>query len=327
MQAAWYDQIGTAKDVLNIGEIDKPEPGAGEVRVKIHCSGVNPSDTKSRSGWEGMKMQFERVIPHNDGAGVIDAVGEGVSKQVGERVWLYETQLGRPFGTAAEFAVLPSEQAITLPDNTDFAAGACLGVPAMTAHYCVFADGTVQGKTILVAGGTGAVGNYAVQLAKWGGAKVIATVGSEEKKAIARDSGADEVINYKSEDVADRVKEITNGEGVDRIVEVAFATNLKVNQQIIKSNGAIATYSSEEKNNPEVPFLPFLLKNILVRFVLVYVMSQQAHQAAAKDITTCLKEGALKHLIAQKYPLSEIAAAHEAVENGKSIGNIVVEIT
>ena len=327
MRAAWYDQTGTAKDVLKTGEMEKPEPNKGEVRVKIHCSGINPSDTKNRSGWQGMKMQFDRVIPHNDGAGVIDAVGEGVdSSRVGERVWLYETQLDRPFGTAAEFTVLPSEQAVTLPDTTDFAEGACLGVPAMTAHYCVFADGAVEGKTILVAGGTGAVGNYAVQLAKWGGAKVIATVGSDEKKAIATNSGADEVINYKSEDVAKRVKEITNGEGVDRIIEVAFATNLKVNQEIIKPNSAIATYSSGESNKPEVPFLPFLLKNTLVRFVLVYAMPKQAHRAAAKDITTCLKEGFFKHQIAQKLPLTEIVAAHEAVENGEGIGNIVVDI-
>ena len=326
MQAAWYEQTGAAKDVLKTGEIDKPEPGKGEVRVKIHCSGVNPSDTKGRSGWEGMEMQFERIIPHNDGAGVIDAVGDGVdSSRVGERVWLYETQLGRPFGTAAEYAVLPSEQAVTLPDNTSFAEGACLGVPAMTAHYCVFADGAIEGKTVLVAGGTGAVGNYAVQLAKWGGAKVIATVGSDEKKAIAVDSGADEAINYKSEDVADRVNKITNCEGVDRIIEVAFATNLKVNQEIIKHNGAIATYSSGESNNPQVPFLPFLLKNTLVRFVLVYAMPKQAHQAAARDITTCLEQGVLKHLIAQQLPLSEIVAAHEAVEKGEAIGNVVIE--
>ena len=218
MQAAYYNQTGAAKDVLKTGEINQPKPGKGEVRVKIHCSGVNPSDTKGRSGWQGMTMQFDRVIPHNDGAGVIDAVGEGVdSSRVGERVWLYETQLGRPNGTAAEFTVIPSEQTVTLPDNTSFAEGACLGVPAMTAHYCVFADGTVEGKTILVAGGTGAVGNYAIQLAKWGRAKVIATVGSDEKKAIAKDSGAVMVINYKSEDVAERVKQITKGEGVDRI--------------------------------------------------------------------------------------------------------------
>ena len=328
MQAAYYNQTGAAKDVLKTGEIDQPEPSTGGVRVKIHCSGVNPSDTKGRSGWEGMTMQFDRIIPHNDGAGVIDAVSEGVdSSRVGERVWLYETQLGRPNGTAAEYTVLPSEQAVTLPENTSFAEGACLGVPAMTAHYCVFADGAVKDKTILVAGGTGAVGNYAVQLAKWGGAKVIATVGSDEKKAIATDSGADRVINYKSENVSDRVKEITNGEGVDRIIEVAFATNLEVDQEIIKPNGAIATYSSGEENQPSVPFLPFLFKNIFVRFVLVYAMPKQAHQAAAKDIITCLKEGLLKHKIAQKLPLTKIVAAHEAVEKGEGIGNIIVEIS
>lgn len=327
MKAVWYEEQGSAREVLQYGDLETPSPNPGEVRVRICASGVNPSDTKSRSGWEGMKMQFDRVIPHNDGAGVIDAVGEGVdSKRVGERVWLYETQLGRPFGTAAEFAVLPSEQAVTLPDNTDFAEGACLGVPAMTAHYCIFADGAVEGKTVLVAGGTGAVGNYALQFAKWGGAKVITTVGSDEKKAIALDSGADEVINYKSEDVAQRVKEFTLGEGVDRIVEVAFATNLAVNQKIIKSNGVIATYSSEEKNEPQVPFLPFLLKNTAVRFVLVYVMPKEAHHKAAKDITTCLENKVLKHQIAQKFSLKEVAAAHETVENGQAIGNVAIEI-
>ena len=167
----------------------------------------------------------------------------------------------------------------------------------------------------------------AVQLAKWGGAKVIATVGSDKKKAIASDNGADEVINYKSENVSDRVKEITNDEGVDRIIEVAFATNLEVDQEIIKPNGAIATYSSGEENQPSVPFLPFLFKNIFVRFVLVYAMPKQAHQAAAKDITTCLKERVLKHQIAQKLPLTKIVAAHEAVEKGEGIGNIIVEIS
>ncbi|MEM7759267.1 MAG: NADPH:quinone reductase [Cyanobacteria bacterium P01_A01_bin.40] len=326
MKAAWYESTGEAQKVLQLGEMDIPEPKADEVLVRLHTSGINPYDTKRRGGYQGITMQFDLVIPHNDGAGVIEAVGTGVdSRRVGERVWLYEAQLGRPFGTAAEYTTLPSEQAVTLPENTSFADGACLGIPAMTAHYCVFADGAVQDKTILVAGGTGAVGNYAVQLAKWGGAKVIATVGSDQKKAIATNSGADQVINYKSENVSDRVKEITNGEGVDRIVEVAFASNLAINQEIIKPNGAIAAYSSGD-NNPQVPFRQFMLKNTLMRFVMTYAMPQQAHQAAIKDITTCLQEEMLQHQIAQKLPLSDIAIAHEAVEKGEGIGNIVLEI-
>lgn len=326
MQAAWYETTGEAQKVLQLGEMDIPEAKAGEVLVRLHTSGINPYDTKRRGGLLGMTMQFERIIPHNDGAGVIEAVGAGVdSQRIGERVWLYEAQLGRPFGTAAEYTTLPSEQAVTLPENRSFADAACLGIPAMTAHYCVFADGAVQDKTILVAGGTGSVGNYVVQLAKWGGAKVITTVGSDQKKAIASNSGADQVINYKSENVSDRLKEITNGEGVDRIIEVAFASNLAINQEIIKPNGAIAAYSSGD-NNPQIPFRQFMLKNTLIRFVMAYAMPQAAHQAAVKDITTCLQAGILKHQIAQKLPLSDIATAHEAVEKGEGIGNIIIEI-
>ncbi|MEM8723103.1 MAG: NADPH:quinone reductase [Cyanobacteria bacterium P01_G01_bin.39] len=326
MKAAWYESTGEPKKVLQLGEMDIPEPKADEVLVRLHTSGINPYDTKRRGGLLGTTMQFERVIPHNDGAGIIEAVGIGVDDtRVGERVWLYEAQLGRPFGTAAEYTVLPSEKAVTLPENTSFAEGACLGIPAMTAHYCVFADGAVTDKTILIAGGTGAVGNYAVQLAKWGGAKVIATVGSDDKKVIATNSGADQVINYKSENISDRIFEITDGEGVDRIVEVAFATNLEVNQKIIKPNGAIAAYSSGD-NNPQVPFRQFMLKNTLMRFVMTYAMPQPAHQAAVKDITTCLSEGVLQHQIAQELPLSDIVKAHEAAEKGEGIGNIIVEI-
>lgn len=258
---------------------------------------------------------------------MIEAVGEGVSSsRVGERVWLYEAQLGRPFGTAAEWVVLPSEQAVRLPDDTDFVAGACLGVPAMTAHRCVFADGPVAGQTILVSGGAGAVGHYAVQLAKWGGATVITTVSSPQKAEVARAAGANYVINYKSEDVAARIKAITAGKKVDRVVEVAFASNLAVDIAVLKHSGVIATYSSDCDNQPQLPFLPLLTKNITVHFVLVYVMSKSAHQAAIADITTCLEAGILHHLIAQRFPLAGVASAHEGVESGHMIGNVVIEI-
>ena len=327
MRAAWYEQLGNAKDVLTVGFVDIPEVGPGEVRVKVYASGVNPSDVKQRSGWGGLKMRHPRVIPHNDGAGVIEAVGEGVSpSRVGERVWIYEATLSRPFGTAAEYVVVASDNAVFLPDNTEFAAGACLGVPAMTAHYSVFQDGAVTGQTILVTGGAGAVGNYAIQLAKWGGARAIATVSSPQKAEIARAAGADYVINYKTEDVAARVKEITSKEGVDRVVEVDFASNLETNLAVLKRNGVIATYASDSNVQPQIPFYQLVYKNITVHYVLVYVMPLAAHQAAAEDITTCLKGGVLNHVIAQCFPLSEIAAAHEAVESGQAIGNQVVEI-
>lgn len=327
MRAAWYEQLGNAKDVLNVGEVDIPSPGAGEVRVKVHASGVNPSDVKHRSGWGGLKMRHPRVIPHNDGAGVIEAVGEGVSSErVGERVWIYEATLSRPFGTAAEYVIVSNENAVLLPDNTEFAAGACLGVPAMTAHYSVFADGKVSGQTILVTGGAGAVGNYAIQFAKWGGAKVITTVSSEEKAEVARAGGADYIINYKTEDVAARVKEITDKAGVDRVVEVDFASNLETNLAVLKRNGVIASYASDSNTQPQIPFYPLVYKNITVHYVLVYVMTKAAHTAAAEDITTCLKAGVLRHAIAQRFPLSEIVAAHEAMESGRAIGNLVVEL-
>ncbi|MBR8840389.1 MAG: NADPH:quinone reductase [Stigonema ocellatum SAG 48.90 = DSM 106950] len=327
MRAAWYEKLGNAQDVLTVGEVDLPEVGPGFVRVKVHASGVNPSDVKQRSGWGGLKMRHPRVIPHNDGAGVIDAVGEGVSpSRVGERVWIYEATLSRPFGTAAEYVVVASDNAVFLPDNTEFAAGACLGVPAMTAHYSVFQDGAVTGQTILVTGGAGAVGNYAIQLAKWGGARVITTVSSPQKAEIAHAAGADYVINYKTEDVTERVKNITGKEDVDRVVEVDFASNFETNLAVLKRNGVIATYASDSNAQPQIPFYPLVYKNITVHYVLVYVMPKAAHQAAAEDITTCLKAGVLSHVIAQQFPLAEIAAAHEAVESGRAIGNLVVEI-
>ncbi len=327
MRAAWYERIGIAQEVLRCGEMELPEVGLGEVRVRVHVSGVNLSDVKRRSGWRGLTMEFPRVIPHNDGAGVIDAVGVGVSRsRLGERVWIYEAQLHRPFGTAAEYVVVPSELAVFLPDNTEFAEGACFGVPAMTAHYCVFNDGSIAERTVLVSGGAGAVGNYAIQLAKWGGATVISTISSPEKAAVANAAGADYVLDYKKEDAVTRIQEITNGKGVDRVVEVAFGSNLTANLAVLKPNGVISTYASDSQHEPQMPFYEISNKNITVHYVLVYAMSKDAHQAAAADITTCLEAGALRHLIAQRFPLSEIAAAHDVVDSGRAIGNIVVEI-
>ncbi len=327
MRAAWYEQLGSPQDVLTIGEVDIPEPRVGEVLVKIHTSGINPSDVKQRSGWGGLKMLYPRVIPHNDGAGIIAAVGEGVSPtRVGERVWIYEATLGGGLGTAAEYVAIPSDNAIVLPDNTEFAAGACLGVPAMTAHYSVFCDGEVAGQTILVTGGAGAVGNYAIQFAKWGGAKVITTVSSKEKAEIAQAGGADYVINYKTENVAALVKEITGKAGVDRVVEVDFAANLETNLKALKRNGIIATYASDSNFNPQIPFYSLVYKNLSVHYVLVYVMPKSAHEAAAGDITRCLQDGVLRHVLAQSFPLEEIVAAHEMMESGRTIGNLLLEI-
>ncbi|GAP98522.1 quinone oxidoreductase [Leptolyngbya sp. NIES-2104] len=328
MRAAWYEQLGAAKTVLTISEVDLPELGSGQVRVKVVTSGVNPSDVKQRIGWGGLTMRFPRVIPHNDGSGVIVEVGEGVSRdRIGERVWIYEATLPKGLGTAAEFVTVLSENAIALPDSTSFAEGACLGVPAMTAHHCVFKDGDVTGKTILVTGGAGAVGTYAIQLAKWGNATVITTVSSEKKAEIAKAMGADHVINYKTEDVSAVVKQITNGKGIDRVIEVDFAANLETNLKILKRDGVIATYATDSQATPQVPIYSLIYKNLTVHYVLVYAMSKFAHEQAAIDITTCLQAGVLKHQIAERFPLDRIAEAHELMESGTAIGNIIVEVS
>lgn len=327
MRAAYYEQLGAAREVLTLGDVETPPVGPGEVGVRVQVSGINPSDVKRRAGRSMAVMPFPRVIPHQDGAGMIETVGRGVSAaRVGERVWLYKSQLGRPFGTAAEWVVVPSEQAVRLPQGSDFVVGAGLGVPAMTAHRCVFADGPVTDQTVLVSGGAGAVGFYAIQLANWGGARVISTVSSPEKAAVARAAGADYTINYRTEDVAERIRDLTAGQGVERIVEVAFGYNLAVNERILRTNGAIASYGSDINREPQLPYSAFSAKNVTVHFVLVYVMSKIAHQAAITDITTCLETGAFLHPTAHHFALHDIVAAHEAVESGTTIGKVVVNV-
>jgi NADPH:quinone reductase len=329
MRAAWYERKGAAREVLQIGELPIPQPGSGEVCVRVMVSGINPSDTKGRIGWRGQTdMPFPRIIPHQDGSGVIDAIGADVPEsRLGERVWLYEAQRGRAFGTAAEYVVVPSSNAVRLPEGVSFTDAACLGVPAMTAHRCLFADGPIAGKTVLVTGAAGGVGQYAVQLAKWGGATVLATISSAEKAEQARAIGADYAINYRDEDVAARIQELIGGAGVDRIVEVAFGANLPVSLQVLKTNGVIATYSSDADPTPTIPFGQLLGKDLTVRFVLVYVMGDTAHQDAIRDITTALEAG-LPHAVAvQRFSLNEIAAAHEAVETGHTAGKVLIDLS
>ncbi|MEL6165430.1 MAG: NADPH:quinone reductase [Cyanobacteria bacterium J06628_3] len=329
MQAAYYEKQGAAKEVINYQQVPIPEPGSGEVRVKIYASGVNPSDTKSRSGWGGIEKKFERIIPHQDGAGVIESVGENVDKsRVGERVWIYEGQLGRAFGTGAEYIVIESEKAIKLPDNTSFVEGACLGVPAMTAHRAVFADGDIKGQTILVTGGAGAVGNYAIQWGKYGGATVITTVSTPEKAKIAEVAGADYIINYKTEDVVKRIQEITGKtRGINRIVDVDFSQNLNIADAVLRTNGGIAMYSANPDDTPALPILSLMLRNIVIRTILVYTMPQDAKEAAIKDITAALEAVKLRHNIAQTFPFTELATAHEVQDSGKMIGKAIVEIS
>src|SRR5512145_1680418 len=255
MLAAFYGRTGPAREVLSVGEIETPEAGPGEVRVKLAFSGVNPSDVKTRGGVRSRDLPFPRIVPHSDGAGVIDEVGAGVPPaRVGERVWVWSAAWGRPSGTAAEYVVLPAAQAVPLPANTGFDAGACLGIPALTAYHAVHCNGGVAGKTVLVAGGAGGVGHYAVQFAKLGGARqVIATVSTEAKAALARAAGADVTLDYRSEDVGQRCLELTGGAGVDRVVELDLAANLKADLVAVRNGGEITVYGS---GLPEVP-VPF----------------------------------------------------------------------
>ena len=327
MRAGWYERNGPAKEVIVIGEMPDPEPGAGEVRIRIHCSGVNPSDVKRRDGWGGQVIEFPRVIPHSDGAGIIDRVGEGVSeKRLGERVWTYNAQWKRPFGTAADYIVLPSTQAVPLPSEAGMKFGACLGIPALTAHRAVFADGPVERQTILVTGGAGAVGHYATQFATWGGAKVIATVSSEAKAESARAAGAEATIDYKTENVIERVMDITVGAGIDRIVEVDFGANLDVTKSVIKQNGTIAPYASMRVPEPVFPMTPLMRKNVTIRNVFVYEMPETAFEAGIADIAKWMAGNRAQPNVAATYPLEQLAEAHEAVESGEVIGNVVVEL-
>ena len=328
MRAAWYERYGPARDVFNVGEMPDPEPGPGEVLVRVHASGVNPSDWKSRTGSRGPQMPFPRVIPHSDGAGVIEAASADVdASRVGERVWLFEGQWQRPFGTAAGYIALPSNHAPALPENVSFAEGACIGIPAMTAHRCLFASGPVNGMTVLVTGGAGAVGHCAIQLARWGGATVIATVSSDEKAGHALRSGADHTVNYRTEDVGERVLELTGGEGVERIVEVDFGGNLAASKRALRLNGAIGCYASTGEREPAVEYQAFSRKNATVHFVLVYSELEAAKRQAVDDIASAIADGALTHPIAAVMPLDDIAAAHELRESNTAIGNIVIDLS
>ena len=329
MRAAYYEKKGPAAKVLMIGDQPEPQPAAGEVRVKVQVSGINPTDTKLRGGWDGaMEMPFPRIIPHQDGAGVIDRVGAGVPQsRLGERVWIWEAQRGRAFGTCAEYVAVPADNAVALPESASFETGACLGIAGMTAHRCLFQDGGVQGQTVLVAGGAGAVGQVAIQLAKWGGARVVATVSRAEQEKVAREAGADLVVDRKSGDPAGRIRAFARGAGIDRVVEVAFEANLELNRAVLKANGVISTYSSGPPDSaPRIPFTAVMRQGITVHFILVYVMPREAHQTAARDLNAALEAGRYRPHVARVFALGETPAAHEAQESGATVGKLLVRL-
>ena len=325
MRAAYYESNGPAREVLRVADVETPQAGRGEVRVRLRASGVNPSDVKSRAGLT-RKIAFPRVIPHSDGAGEIDAVGEGVSPaRVGERVWVWNGQWRRPFGTAAEWIVLPSEQAVRLPANVTMDAGACLGIPAYTGYQGVLLARAKEGSTVLVAAGAGAVGHYAIQFAKKRKATVITTVSSPAKAEIARAAGADHVIDYKREDVGERVMAITAKRGVDAVIEMDLAANARLLPSVLAPNGVVAVYGSGAAE-ASIPFQFLLQNSITLQFFLVYLMPAEMRQRATADITQMLEQGELIHNVAQTFDLGDMVAAHEAVESGKAMGNIVVKL-
>jgi NADPH2:quinone reductase len=293
MRAAFYERTGPAREVLQLAEIATPEPGPGEVSVRLATSGVNPSDVKSRAGLRSKELPFDRIVPHSDGAGVIDAVGEGVpAARVGERVWVWNGAWKRAFGTAAQYIVLPAGQAVALPPGVPFDAAACLGIPALTALHAVRVDGGVAGKA---------------------------------KAMQALQAGADEVIDYRDEDVAARVLKATAGEGADRVIEVDFAANVDSSLAAVRSEGDIVVYGSGGAEIA-VPFFPAILKGVRLRFFIVYNLGAADRAAAIGQLTAWLREGRLQHAIAARLPLDAVAEAHELVESGRASGNVVLQI-
>lgn len=327
MKAAYHEQTGPAGQVLVVGELPDPQPAADEVRVRLAWSGVNPSDVKARSGARGPTMPFPRVIPHSDGMGVIDAVGAEVdAARIGQRVWVWNAAWGRPNGTAAGFVVLPQQQAVALPDNVPGEVGACLGIPALTAAHAVLTDGGVAGQRVLVAGGAGAVGHYAVQFARLLGAhQVITTVSSAAKAELARAAGANVVIDYRNENVVERVREATSGAGVDRVIEVDIAANAAIDMEVVRPDGMWVVYGSGARQF-SLPFFPMISRNILVRFFIVYQLSAADRARANAVLDDFLRRDLLQHNIAARLPLASIAQAHDLVEAGSVIGNVVVSI-
>ena len=321
MKAALYEATGQARDVLKVTEIERPEPGPGEVRVRVVVSGINPTDVKARSGAVPRPIDGFQ-IPDQDGAGVIDAVGPGVDRaRVGQRVWLF-LAAGRKWGTAAEWTVVPERHAVPLPDNADMELGAMLGVPAITAHRCVFADGPVSGKTVLVAGGAGAVGHFSIELAKRDDARVIATVSSPEKGELTRAAGADLVLNYRQRCVAEEVRAYAGR--ADRVVEVALGANLDTDLAVSGPETVVVTYAATPPD-PVLPVRACMSANVTLRFVLLYTVPETAVDQAVADITDALCAGALTPLPVHRFRLDDIAGAHETVEKGVT-GKVLIMI-
>jgi NADPH2:quinone reductase len=325
MKAAFYSRQGPAREVLQLGELPTPEPAAGEVRVRLHTSGVNPSDWKVRRGGFGRGLTAPLIIPHSDGAGVIDAAGAGTANRIGERVWIWNGQWKRAHGTAAQYIVVPTAQAVHLPDAISFAEGACLGIPALTASQAVRLAGVQAGMQALISGGAGSVGHYAIQLAKIHGARVITTVSNPVKAEHARKAGADVVINYRAEDTAGRIREATGGHGVDAVIEVDLTRNAALYPAILRPHAAVVVYGMSQ-NEALLPSLWLMQNSITLRLFLIYEISPADRAERIEELTELLRTGKLTHTVSRRLPLESIAEAHDTVEKGDTLGNVVLDI-
>ena len=322
MKAAWYEKQGPARDVLTVGDMPDPLPGPGEVRIHVAASGINPGDTKKRGDTFGLGMPYPRVIPHSDGAGIVDLTGDGVDHGlVGKRVWCFGAQSYRPFGTAAEFTVVPADHVAALPDRISFEVGACLGIPGITAHRAVHVAGPVEGRTVLVQGAAGSVGACAVQLARFAGARVIGTVRAAGEMEAARRAGAHEVLLNDGELVA-AVRAIA-ADGVDHVVEVAFAANIERDVELLKVGGSLAAYATNDAA-PKIPFWPMVFKNIRLDFLGSDDFPIEAKVAAAQELNRALEAGWSGFDIGERIPLAEIARAHELADHPVHPGRVVV---
>ena len=327
MHAAFYRNFGAAREVLELGEVHTPAPGPGEVLVRLRTSAINPSDVKKRAGAFPELLDDGFVIPDSDGAGIIEAVGDGVDKRrKGERVWVYQAQHERRFGTAAEYVAISSNCAPRLPEEADFDVGACLGIPAMTAHRAVFGDGEVEGRALLVMGGAGRVGHYAIQWAHHGGATVIATASNPEDEAACLEAGADHVVDHRVADFARQVLAASGGDLIDRVVDPEFGANLPVSIAVLRVGGTIAAYGSAKKPEPLLPFYRMMYKDLTLHTIIVYAMPDSAKDHAVADISSALSGGWLKHRVAHSLPLDDIAAGNELVESGKVRGTVILNI-
>ncbi|MEO9325127.1 NADPH:quinone reductase [Nocardioides sp. C4-1] len=333
MRAVVYSENGPSS-VLHLVELPDPEPGPGEVVVRVVRAGVNPTDWKFRAGVS--PKQHDVVSPGQDGAGVVESVGEGVVHVApGDRVWLRMAQHGRAVGTAAELTLQPADHVVPLPDEASFDLGASLGVPALTAHRALTLDGeslgagSMSGRSVLVQGGAGAVGNAAIQLATWAGATVLTTVSSDAKGDLARAAGARHVVDYTRDDVAARVREVAP-DGVDLVVEVAPATNLALDLDVVRNAGTIAYYANNGGDEATLPLRPSFSKNVRLQGILLYTAPADRLRVGADEVSAAVAAGALRvgeeaGVPLHHYPLSETAAAHDAVEGG-AVGKVLVDI-